>query len=364
MRVAIGAVAGTTGGPATYAVELLRALAAEFPDDHWTAITDRPDLFETADDVIAVPLASAWRQPLWDHLHVARWLRRERFDLYHGTKGVLPARLRLPAVVTIHDLAAQVMPETFRRAQRLHLGWETPRAVKRAAAVITDSANSASDLARLYPSALGKTEVVPLAAAAHLSPASEQEVTEWRRNNRVEGKAIGYLGTIQPRKHLDLLARAFLAAAGERSWQLLLAGRLRPGYRPDCLSWADDRIRYLGEIPPGDVAPFLGALSAMVSPSAYEGFGLTYLEAMAAGCPVVGVANSSIPEVVGDAGILIRRLDEAELAEAIETVVNDVALAADLSRRGVERAALFSWAETARRTYGIYRTVLGGDGAP
>ena len=358
MRVAIGAVAGTTGGPATYAVELVRALVEQFPGDAWTVITDRPDLFESASDIIAVPLGSAWGQPWWDHVRVRRWLRRDTFDLYHGTKGVLPRGLEVPGVVTIHDLAVLHLPETFHLAQRIHLRIETPRTVRRAAAVITVSRSSATDLARAYPRAIGKIEVVPEAASAQLAPASSEEIAVWRLRRGVGRPAVGYLGTIQPRKNIDLAAEAFLRAAGDRPWQFLLAGRMRPGYRPACLSWNDERIRYLGEIPSEELPSFFGALACMVSPSAYEGFGLTFLEAMATGCPVVGVANSSVPEVVGDAGLLVRLADAGELADAIERIVTDVAFAADLSRRGVERAALFSWSETARRTHAVYERVL------
>jgi glycosyltransferase involved in cell wall biosynthesis len=359
VRVAIGAVAGTTGGPATYAVELVRALVETHPQTEFAVITDLPEAFAGVCDTRRVPLGTSWRQPLWDHLGVAGVLRKERFDVYHGTKGVLPRFVRTPAVVTIHDVAVRVMPETFRRAQRAHLAVETPFAVRRAAAVITDSRSTARDLERYYPRSAAKIEVAPLAARPGLRPATDAEITEWRRNNGVDGLAIGYLGTLQPRKNLDLLADAFRRAAGGRRWQLLLAGRARPGYQPDCLAarGGDARIRYLGEIPDRDLPAYLGALACMVSPSSYEGFGLTFIEAMACGCPVVGFANSSIPEVVGDAGVLVAREEAQPLADAIEHVATDLAFATRLAQRGVARAALFTWRNTARKTHAVYARV-------
>jgi len=358
MRVAVGAIAGTIGGPATYAIELVRALASSFPDDSWTVLTDRPDLFSDFAETVHLPLGSAWTQPLWDQLLVRRALARGRFDLYHGTKAALPRLLSLPMVVTVHDMAVAVMPETFSRAQRIHMRLETPHAVRRAAAVITVSRSSAADLRRFYELPADKVEVIPLASAANIRPAAHADVERWRSDHGLTGPTVGYLGTLQPRKNIDLLVEAFTKAAGSRPWTLLLAGRLRPGYRPACLDGRDERIRYLGEIDQADVPLYLGALSCMVSPSAYEGFGLSFLEAMAAGCPVLGVANSSVPEVVGDAGLLVGAPDVRVLADAIETVVTDVALAADLSRRGVERAALFSWKETARATREVYHRVI------
>lgn len=359
MRVAIGAVAGTTGGPATYAVELVRALVETHPQTDFAVLTDLPEVFADFVDTRRVPLGTSWRQPLWDHLGVACVLRKERFDVYHGTKGVLPRFVRTPAVVTIHDVAVRVMPETFRRAQRMHLAVETPFAVRRAAAVLTDSRSTARDLERHYPRSAGKVEVVPLAARPGLRPATDDEIRQWRRKYDVDGLAIGYLGTLQPRKNLDLLADAFRRAAGGRRWQLLLAGRMRPGYRPDCLAptGADPRIRYLGEIPDAELPAYLGSLACMVSPSSYEGFGLTFIEAMACGCPVVGFANSSIPEVVGDAGVLIAREEAQPLADAIEHVATDLAFATRLAQRGVARAALFTWRETARKTHAVYSRV-------
>jgi glycosyltransferase involved in cell wall biosynthesis len=357
VRVAIGAVVGTTGGPATYAIELVRALIETHPRTELTVITDVPEAFADVADTRRVPLGTAWRQPLWDHRGVARVLRNERFDLYHGTKGVLPRFVKTPAVVTVHDVAVRVMPTTFRRAQRLHLAVETPFAVRRAAAVLTDSRSTARDLVRYYPRSAGKVEVVPLAARPGLRPATDVEIHEWRRKNGVDGLAIGYLGTVQPRKNLDLLAEAFRRAAGGRRWQLLLAGRSRPGYQPECLRSGDPRIRYLGEIPDAEVPSYLGALACMVSPSSYEGFGLTFIEAMACGCPVVGFANSSIPEVVGDAGVLVAREEAQPLADAIEHVATDLGFATRLAQRGVARAALFTWRETARKTHAVYARV-------
>jgi glycosyltransferase involved in cell wall biosynthesis len=98
----------------------------------------------------------------------------------------------------------------------------------------------------------------------------------------------------------------------------------------------------------------------MVSPSSYEGFGLTFIEAMAVGCPVIGVANSSVPEVVGDAGLLIESAEIGALADAIRRIVRDPRGAAELSRRGVERAALFSWSHTARGMLDVYRRACEG----
>ncbi len=357
MNVAIGAVAGTVGGPATYAVELVRALVANFPDDRFVVLTDRPDAFAGICESRTLALRSAWEQPLWDHLRVPRALARERFDLYHGTKSVLPRRGATPAVVTIHDLASHVMPATFRFAQRAHLGWETPWALARARAVLVPSRSTASDLARLFPRSNAAVVVTPEAPAAWIRPPSVAAVAAWRERHGIDKPACGYLGTIQPRKNLDVLVDAFIAAAGSRDWRLVIAGRLRPGEKPSFLG-RDRRVVYVGALPDDEVPAFFGSIRCMASPSAYEGFGLTFIEAMACGCAVIGVRNSSVPEVVGDAGVLVDRADVAALAPAIERLMTDDRALADFERRGREHSARFSWNETARRTMAAYRSAL------
>jgi glycosyltransferase involved in cell wall biosynthesis len=361
--IAIGAVTGTIGGPATYAIELVRALAVSYPDDRFVVLTDKPAAFEGLCETRDVPMRSAWEQPLWDHLRVPRVLERERFDLYHGTKGVLPRRGRTPAVVTIHDFASHVMPKTFRMAQRLHLALETPWALARARAVLVPSASTAADLARIFPAVTASVHVTPEAPASRLRPPGPDEAARWLDRYGIDRPSCGYLGTIQPRKNLGVLVDAFLAAAGERDWRLLVAGRLRPGEKPDFLE-RDRRVVYVGALPDEEIGPFLGSLRCMVSPSSYEGFGLTFIEAMACGCPVVGLRGSSVPEVVGDAGVLVEAATVEALAPVIERFMTDDVALADYSRRGRERAASFSWHETARRTMEAYEAALAGPKAP
>ncbi len=364
MKIALGAVAGTLGGPATYAVELTRSLARCFPEDELTVITDRPDLFDGRCRTIHVGLPSPWLQPLWDHVGVARALARGSFDLYHATKGILPRPLGVPGVVTIHDLAHKVLPGTFSLAQRIHLGLETPSTLARAAAVITDSASSAADISRFFGAKLATLEVIPLAAPERGAAVDAVRVAEFKASiGCADSRLIGYLGTIQPRKNLDVLVAAFNRAAGRRhDWVLAVAGRIRPGYRPGFLQAGDRRIRYLGSIADDEVPVFLSALDCMVSPSSYEGFGLSFLEAMAAGCPVIGVANSSIPEVVGEAGILVGEPDVESLADAMLRLMDDGRLAGELAEKGRTRAALFSWNTTARATRSVYERVCPGSG--
>ncbi len=357
MKVAIGAVAGTIGGPASYAVNLVRALCCAYPGDEFTVLSDKPEAFADFCPTLHVPLSSVWGQPLWDHIKIPRLLEAGDYQLYHATKGVLPGGLPMPAVVTVHDLASYVMPETFSRFQRLHLSWETPRALRRAAAVIVPSNSTESDVLTFFRRCKTPIRVIAEAASPELAPAAAGQIEAWRKQRGLGGICVGYLGTLQPRKNLELLTKAFVQAAGDSNWTLLVAGRKRPGYDTSCLR-SDPRIIYLGTIVDAELPLFLGSLACMVSPSSYEGFGLTFVEAMAAGCPVIGLRNSSLPEVVGDAGLLIDGGSATALAAAIRAVVCDGDLAADLRKRGLARAASFSWERAAHETREVYSSVV------
>ncbi len=359
MKVAIGAVVGTVGGPAVYARELVRAMAA-MPvlqgDIELVVLTDRPTEFSGFCETVHVPLASAWEQPAWDHWKIPRALARIGADLYHGTKGIVPLVSRVPSLVTIHDLAAWVMPETFSLAQRLHQRLETPLTLRRARGVVTVSQASARDLRRFFPEAAARIEVIPNGLTDRGPAPSPRQVEEWRAAQGVTGKLVGYLGTIQPRKNVDALVRAFLRKA-DADATLLVAGRLRPGYRPAFLDCPDPRVRWLGAIEDAEVPVFLAALDVMVSPSSYEGFGLTLVEAMAAGTPVVAVAASAVPEVVGDAAWLVPEPSEAAIAAALDRLLADDELCRDLAHRGRARADTHTWEHAAEKLAALYLRV-------
>src|SRR5439155_607398 len=147
-------------------------------------------------------------------------------------------------------------------------------------------------------------------------------------------RLVACVGTVQPRKRVDRVIEAFARAdLAAHSWQLAIAGRLRPGYAPPWLVTLPPGVRWLGPLPPHALGALYAAAEIAVSASEYEGFGLTVCEAMASGCAVVAVATSALPEVVGDAGVLVARSDPALLAEALAR------LAAEPETRAAGRGA-------------------------
>lgn len=359
-RIAIGAVVRTLGGPATYAVELVRALAARRAAEfEYVVLTDGPEAFDGIDVAVEhVPLRSPWAQPIWDHVQIPRVLRRTGAQLYHGTKNAMPIAAPCPCVVTIHDLAVYHHPESFALAQRAHLRTHTPHAMRSARAVLTVSEHSAADLRARFPRAAAKVAAVPNGVSDRFAPITDADaLAQFRdRHGLGEGPLIAYLGTLQPRKNVELLAAAFRRVADALPGAaLVLAGRIRPGYRPKLPT---ERVHLIGPLPEADLPLFYGAASVLVNASLYEGFGLTLIEAMACGCPVIALRRSAVPEVTGDAALLVDEPSEEALARALVTMVGDAATAARYRALGRLRATEYSWTRTARMVESCYRTAL------
>ena len=343
MRVGIGALVGIVGGPATYARELVAALVRVGGHDY-VVFTDQPGAFRHLGiETVEVPLPTPYHQISWDHWRLPGLVAAARVELYHGTKNVLPWRLSVPAAVTVHDLAVYAHPGSFSWGQRWHLRLLLPRSVAMATRVITPSAHARDDVLARFRAAAGRTRSIPHGVAAHwLAPPSAAASAAFRARHALGERLIACVGTVQPRKRAERVIEAFVRSGIARAgWELVLAGRLRPGYAPP----------WLQTLPPH--APIT------VSASEYEGFGLALSEAMAGGSAVLAVASSAVPEVVGDAGCLVARSDPALLAEALARLVAEPERRAALGARARARAATFTWDEAARRTREVYDEVRG-----
>ncbi|MCK6555915.1 glycosyltransferase family 4 protein [Candidatus Binatia bacterium] len=356
MRIGIGAILGTLGGPATYARALVTALAAIDSDHEYVVITDAPDTLGVQAPNVRCAVArlpTPFLQPVWDHLFVPIAVRRHRLDLYHGTKGILPVWTGCPAVVTVHDLAVYRQPETFAWLQRIHLRSHTPLAVRRAARVIADSESAKRDIRERFSVPDERVTVIPLAAAPIFGPAPCADDARIAAAMDLPARYVLYAGTIQPRKHVELLVDAFGGVAhGDTA--LLIAGRARPGYQPAFLTRPPPGVRYLGPVGDAELAVLYRRADALFSLSGYEGFGLSLLEAMTSGCLVVAGRNSAVPEVVGDGGILLSEFTLPAVREALGRVLAGDPSLAVLRARGLERSRQYSWEATARRTLAVY----------
>jgi glycosyltransferase involved in cell wall biosynthesis len=360
VRVGIGALVGIVGGPATYAMELVRALAREGRHEY-VVFTDRPaDFAGTGVETVAVPLRSTYHQVCWDHARLPGLVRRSGVALYHGTKSIRPRRCVVPVVVTVHDLAVYARPETFAWPQRLHFRLTVPSSVAHAARVIAVSEHARGDLVARFGIDPDRVRVVPLGVAERFrKPPTAPALAAFRARFGVGERIVACVGTVQPRKHVERVIEAYTRAGGPtRGWELVVAGRLRPGHVPPWTVAPPPGVRWLGPLDDESLRALYASAAVVASASDYEGFGLTLCEGMAAGAAVVAVDVTSIPEVVGDAGLLVARSDGPLLADALARLFDDETLRVDLGHRARERAARFTWDETARRTAMVYDEVL------
>lgn len=277
-------------------------------------------------------------------------------DLTHALHFPTPRPVRHPLVVTIQDLTPLVvhgvMPSPLRRAVYRH---SVRRAVDAADRILTPSAYSAADVVRFFPHAEGKIAPVLLAADDFTSGAVGT-LPEWPGAARY----VLSMGNTKPHKDLVTLLKAF-AMIDAPDLRLVLAGSDPGGYVRSVLG--DDpvaeRIRFSGRIDDDTLRALYAGATALAFPSRYEGFGLPPLEAMSFGTPVVTSTAASLPEVVGDAAMLVEPGDVEGLAAALAGVLTDDTLAGRLAAAGRQRAVGFSWRRTATATAAVYREVLG-----
>jgi glycosyltransferase involved in cell wall biosynthesis len=341
---------------------LLRGLPAAGPDLRYTVFVGagQPQMPGATIRRTALPTARPWARILWEQCLQPLELRRLRPDLLHSLAFVSPFRPPCPAVVTVYDLSFKLTPDRFPPAQRLYLSTFTARSCHRARRVIAISESTRSDLVRLFGIPRGKVEVAYPGVSETFRLLPAEVVSRFRSEHQLPERFILYLGTLEPRKNVDTLVRAFaevrrtepdlhLVLAGARGWWYENLFRL-----VQSLDLAD-AVHLPGYVPEAELPLWYNAAAAFAYPSSYEGFGLPVAEALACGRPVVTTTVSSLPEAGGDAALLVPPGDAAALADGLRRALR---MAPEELARGPAHAALFTWAETAAKTVATYRLAL------
>lgn len=306
---------------------------------------------------------------LWTHARLSLELRRHPPDRLFVPAHVLPLLHPVHTVVTIHDLGYLAFPEMHPFARRLELHLTTRWCTRAAWRLIAISQATRNDLIAHYGAAPEKIRVVYHGLGPAFRPVTNPDLIAATRSRYGLGPAYFlYVGTIQPRKNLTRLIDAFAQAraAGMRVEQpgnpsllpqLVIAGK--QGWMTTAIeqraaaAGVAEHVRFTGYVDDADLPALLSDALALVFPSLYEGFGMPVLEAMACGTPVLTSCTSALPEVAGDAALLVDPHDTATLATGLTRLATDAALREELSGRGVVRARQFTWERCARETLEI-----------
>jgi glycosyltransferase involved in cell wall biosynthesis len=356
-------------GVSRYSEALVRELPNVGPEEEYVVFTGgaRPPASRGFDPGIEwvhsrLPTARPEARILWEQTVGMTIARRYRLDLIHAPVNVTPLVSGAPRVVTIHDLAFHLYPEQYPGAKQRYLRLMTRLSVQRAARVIAVSEATRQDVIRHYGAASEKVVTVPNGVSDDYRPLPAEQVAAFRAANGLPERFILFVGTLQPRKNLETLLRAYARVVDEIGWELVVAGATGWAYDPifetaRALGLAE-RVRFAGYVPGEELPLWYNAAGMFVYPSLYEGFGLPLLEAMACGTPVIAANTSSLPEVVGDAGLLVDPRDVEAMAQALRSLAESESLRDDLSERGQQRAAAYSWRRTAEETLAVYRDVM------
>lgn len=301
---------------------------------------------------------------LWEQTALPLQLARYRVDLVHGMLNVLPAARVVPGVVTIHDVAFLRFPERYLPAKRRYLTVLTTLSVRSARLVIASSENTRNDLVRLLHVPEERVRVVHLGVEDRLrEPVAAEDVARLRERHGLPEHFFLYIGTLEPRKNLVRLIEAYGRARRLGvEWPLVLAGA--KGWLYDEIFarvqglGLERHVHFPGYVLYEELPLWYNAASTFVYPSLYEGFGLPIAEAMASGCPVLTARNSSLPEVAGDAAILIDGEDTAAMSGGLVQLAGDAGLRERMRERGKLQAAKFTWQRTAARVMDVYGEAL------
>jgi len=303
---------------------------------------------------------------LWRQLSLPGQLRKLRIDLIHFPSFIASLRTDIPSVVTVHDLCFAFFPEAFSMLRRPYYKFIIPRSVRRCDSIIADSDSTRKDILKHLYTGDGPVQTVHLGVdpVRFYYVAQESEREGMRRQFGLPKDFILYVGTLEPRKNIPRLIRAFAYGVVSKGlpYHLVIAGR--KGWLFDDIFHEvsslnlEDRVHFPGFIESSRLAALYSLARALAYPSLYEGFGLPCLEAMSCGTPVVTSDRSSLPELVGDCALIVDPMSVDSIAGALQKICSDDECHKTLSERGPQRASHFSWLTTAKETVEIYNSTI------
>ena len=340
-------------GIARYALELAHRLPTLAPDWEFAALVGPdplpPTLGPLQPELPQLVASARFLSPL-EQPTLAAALARTRVDLFHATSFSLPALWRGPLVATLHDANHLTLAENYRPGTTAYYRLVVEPRARKAQALITVSEFSRSELAEQLNLPPERFQVIPQGVDDHFHPRPPSKLAAFRKRFQLPPRFLLAMGNAKPHKNLQLLARIAVSLSVPL---ILFAGSgvsRKLGFPAGTIE--------LSEVPEEDLPLLYSSAEALLFPSYYEGFGLPPLEAMACGCPVIASRAASLPEVCGEAAVLLEPHSPEQWREAALRICRDPAFRSTLVSRGLERAARYSWTACARQTLAVYRRIL------
>jgi len=371
VRIGIDArtACGRYTGDRSYTLGLIHGLAAISSGHEFVLYLDGPP-------PLGLPSGPQWqvrvlRAPvprLWTPVVLPRAARADGVEVLH-VQYIAPACRRPVVVTTVHDVTFRLHPEWFTVKDRLLLDWGMRRSLRTVGAVLAVSEWTRRDLLRVYGLAADRVCVTPNALPPTFALPEPSEVGAVRGKYGLEEPYVLFVGVLQPRKNLPRMIGGFLAAkrrhglphafviAGKEGW------KCGPIFEALKATEAGDDVRLIGYVPDEDLPGLFAGADVFLFATLYEGFGIPVLEAFASGTAVITSNTSALPEVAGEAAVLVDPCNESEIAEAVGRVLTDEGLRRHLVEAGGERLKAFSWERTAELTVACYERAAGRSSA-
>jgi glycosyltransferase involved in cell wall biosynthesis len=301
----------------------------------------------------------------WEQTGLPLAVRRHRLDVLHSPHYSMPVAAGCASVVTFHDMTFFIYPEVHKTYKKLFFRSMMRLSARRADAIIAISESTRADILRILKRRADDVCTVMYGIDRQFQPVQDRAlIDQTRRQHRLPDPFILYVGNLEPRKNIPTLVRAFAKLVEKGLPHSLVLAGSRGWMDDDIFKTIQDlglqsRVLLPGFCEQSELPALYSAASLFVYPSLYEGFGLPVLEALACGVPVITSNISSMPEVAGQAAILVDPHDSDELAKAMVRILTDPAKSEELARTGRQRASLFTWERTAQQTVDVYRRVAG-----
>lgn len=349
-------------GTGVYVKSLLESLAAFNSTIGLNCFSVNQVRDNTKPKTLRTRLDTLYRDFFWMHVKLPHKVWKSKVQVLHMPANLAPLKVNCPVVVSILDMILYEYPQYFPRWQRINYKIFGRQSAVNAAHIITISDASKRNIVKLFQVDPAKITVTPLAASEKFT-FQPSEVFSGIKTKYSIDKYIFTVGSVEPRKNLLRLFEAFetikvffpdyrIVHAGPRGWHMDHLEKLLSERN------LTDSVKFLGLVPEDDLVKLYNAAQLFVYPSLYEGFGLPVLEAMTCGCPVITSNISSLPEVAGDAAVLVDPLETAQIAEQMRLFLTNPDMRMEYRRRGLQRAKDFSWRRCAEQTIEVYKQVL------